>query len=322
MLISIIVPVYNAEKYLIVAIESILNQTISDIELILIDDGSTDNSAKICDEYAEKDKRIKVVHHENRGVSKVRNEGLQLAKGKYIGFVDADDFIEKDMYEFLIKNITNYNCDISICGYTKKSEIDNSVDIVEVIENKDAMLRLLLQDGVEGYLWNKIIRRDLFYGIEFPNEISIAEDMYVLWEVLKKSKKICISSKICYHYIQHTNSLCNKNFSIKRLDILKVHMKLFEEGICLFEKDFNKIQTRIAEENISMALIMEENHYVNSDFQLQIKRALKSIKLKNILKMAKKKSWIIYVLALRINYSLFKIIYRFSHLKKERNVLR
>ena len=113
-LISIIVPIYNVEKYLKKCIDSIINQTYKNLEIILVDDGSPDNCGKICDEYAKKDNRIKVIHKENGGVSSARNVGVENATGEYIGFVDSDDYIEKDMYEVLINNLKKENADISI----------------------------------------------------------------------------------------------------------------------------------------------------------------------------------------------------------------
>ena len=115
-LISIIIPVYNVEQYLSRCIDSVINQTYKNLEIILIDDGSTDDSGEICDEYALKDNRIKVMHKQNGGVSSARNEGLDISKGNYIGFIDSDDFIEKDMYEFLYDLLTKNNCDISCCN--------------------------------------------------------------------------------------------------------------------------------------------------------------------------------------------------------------
>ena len=116
-LISIIVPVYNVEQYLDDCLISIINQTYKNIEIILIDDGSTDKSGKICDEYAKKDSRIIVIHKENGGVSSARNAGLRIAKGAYIGFVDPDDWIAEDMYEVLYSNAKKYDADVSVCKY-------------------------------------------------------------------------------------------------------------------------------------------------------------------------------------------------------------
>ena len=125
MKLSIIIPVYNTEKYLHRCVDSVLQQNMSDYELILVDDGSTDGSGKICDEYKEKDSRVKVIHTQNQGVSKARNTGLELSSGEYIGFVDADDYIDADMYEKLIEASIDSNADVCCCGYLQElSEIE------------------------------------------------------------------------------------------------------------------------------------------------------------------------------------------------------
>ena len=121
-LVSIIVPVYNVEKYLERCLDSLINQTLKDIEIILVDDGSTDDSGNICDKYAKKDKRIKVIHKENGGLSDARNIGLSIANGRYLQFVDSDDFIHKQMIEILYNTIINNNADISICDFDKVYE--------------------------------------------------------------------------------------------------------------------------------------------------------------------------------------------------------
>ena len=130
-LISVIVPIYNVEKYLDRCVDSIINQTYKNLEIILVDDGSPDNCLAICDSWAEKDRRIKVIHKENGGVSSARNSALDIASGDYIGFVDSDDWIEPDMYEILIKNAKKYDADISRCAglldYCDRSEEYNEV---------------------------------------------------------------------------------------------------------------------------------------------------------------------------------------------------
>ena len=127
--ISVIVPVYNVERYLKRCIESIINQTYKDLEIILVDDGSTDSSGNICDEYKKIDKRISVIHKKNGGLSDARNEGLKVVTGTYIAFVDSDDFLDLDMYEYMQKNIEKENADIVICG--TKIDYDNGKIIVK-----------------------------------------------------------------------------------------------------------------------------------------------------------------------------------------------
>lgn len=134
-LISIIVPVYNVEKYLNKCIDSIINQTYKNIEIILVDDGSTDNSGKICDEYLLRDSRIKVIHKNNGGLSSARNEGINISSGEYIGFVDSDDWVEPNMYEEMYKKILYSNADIVDCGYWKEYE-NKSIKYISANEVK------------------------------------------------------------------------------------------------------------------------------------------------------------------------------------------
>ncbi|WP_322018790.1 glycosyltransferase [Clostridium butyricum] len=152
MLISIIVPIYNMQKYLRKCLDTLIKQTYDKLEIILVDDGSTDSSGVICDEYLLKDNRIKVIHKENAGVSDARNVGIAIAKGEYIGFVDPDDYIELNMYEKLLYLIKNNDCDIAICGYVIEDENGNSVknldkEIKNIILNSEKAMKLLINNG-------------------------------------------------------------------------------------------------------------------------------------------------------------------------------
>ncbi|MBX9136408.1 MULTISPECIES: glycosyltransferase [unclassified Clostridium] len=228
-LISIIVPVYNVEKYLEKCIESILNQTYENIEIILVDDGSTDNSLNICNFYASKDKRIKVIHQENRGVSYARNVGLNLAKGDYIGFVDSDDYIEDNMYEILINDILENDSDISICGF-KQLTLDNNI-IFNYGTNKKIVLSK--EKALEGFIsdkfikefmyapWNKLYKRSIVTNVKFRTDLRIGEDLLFVFECLEKSNKISLYDTCKYNYINRENSLMTSKFSEKRLDYIR-----------------------------------------------------------------------------------------------------
>ena len=171
--ISIIVPFYNVEKYAPKCIESIINQTYTNLEIILVDDGSPDTCGKICDDYALKDGRIKVIHKKNAGLSDARNVGIKEATGKYIGFVDGDDYIEKDMYKYLYNLIKENNADISICGVEEVYE-DGSIqdekakESIEILSKEDAIKELLLDKKVRSHAWDKLYKRELFENIEYP----------------------------------------------------------------------------------------------------------------------------------------------------------
>ena len=224
--ISIIVPVYNVERYLGKCINSILNQTFADFELILVDDGSTDRSGYICDDYKKKDNRIKVIHKENGGLSSARNAGLDIAKEKYIGFVDSDDFINKNMYEFLYKDIKVNNSDIAICDYEEVYENEKGINYQEsnsstlVLTNIEALWKIYDKKGWNYVIaWNKLYKKYLFDDIRFPIG-KIHEDEMIAHEVLYKANKITYNNKKLYYYLQRENSIMGKKFNINRLDIL------------------------------------------------------------------------------------------------------
>lgn len=231
-LISIIVPVYNVEEYLGQCIESVLNQSYQNLEIILIDDGSTDNSGLICDEYKKRDQRIQVIHKKNGGQSSARNVGLNIAKGCYVGFVDSDDWIEQNMYEILHKNICLYDADIATCSYILEyKEINMSVaafkkPIVKLFEKKDE--KMLLKSFLNHKLyfsgpWDKLYRKNIFNNIRFP-ENQFYEDNYIALEVMLKAERIVVGDGQYYHYRQNINSTTKSYSEKKYQDAIKAEM--------------------------------------------------------------------------------------------------
>ena len=208
-LISIIVPVYRTEKYLDRCVESIVNQTYKNLEIILVDDGSPDDCPKMCDEWAKKDKRIKVIHKENGGVSSARNIGIKSAKGKYIGFVDSDDYIEKEMYESLIDVLNkNKNLDYIYCDIYDAEKINNhsreDYKIISKIEKIEAIFPF------NASIWNGIFSRKIINenNIRFDENYFFAEDLIFLIQYLdKSSNKIIHFEKKLYHYVQNNESI-------------------------------------------------------------------------------------------------------------------
>lgn len=211
-MISIIVPVYKVEKYLPKCIESILNQTYKDFELVLIDDGSPDDCPQICDEYAAKDERIIVIHQKNRGVSAARNAGLNIAKGEYIGFVDSDDFIEPKMYELMLQAIQNNQVDLAVCGYDYVDEdgivtrpYNNKED--EIITQKEVLKRYFdMPPSIRLGVWNKLFKNDLLQGIYFTEGIKGAEDAEFLGKYLQSVKKAVVVHKPLYRNCERQGS--------------------------------------------------------------------------------------------------------------------
>ena len=213
-LISVIVPIYNVQENLKRCIESIVQQTYKNLEIILIDDGSSDDSGIICDNFAKLDKRIIVIHQKNQGPSNARNTGLKISKGKYIGFVDGDDYIDSRMYELLYNNLIKYKAQISTCDFEK---VYSNVNLKKqnimhkksyAIDNSMA-IKLLLEDKIiNNYVWNKLYIKELWNNEYFPDKKKF-EDLGTIYKILQKAKKVAIYRCKLYKYVINENSITN-----------------------------------------------------------------------------------------------------------------
>ena len=209
--ISVIVPVYKVEPYLRKCLDSILEQSYKDLDIILVDDGSPDNCGAICEEYAARDRRIRVIHQENGGLSAARNTGLKVAAGEYLGFVDSDDWIEPDMYERMLYGLLQAQADISVCG-RKEEYGDHSVfrgwEQEQVLNTEQAVGLLLADEQMHSYVWDKLYRRDLFQELQFPVKHTF-EDVAVQYRLFLRAEKIICLPKAFYHYRQRSDSIVN-----------------------------------------------------------------------------------------------------------------
>lgn len=222
-MISIIVPVYKVEAYLKKCLDSILNQTYRDLEVILVDDGSPDKCPALCDEYAKRDVRVKVIHQNNMGLSAARNAGIKAAQGEYIGFVDSDDYIASDMYEEMLKLITNEGADLVICNVQKVDEANRvlvaDMGVETSLYNRKEIFQRLNEQNAVYYItaWNKLYRRELFDSIVFPVG-KIHEDEFIVHEIFNQCNKIVSTNKVYYFYMQREGSIMSSEKSIKNLD--------------------------------------------------------------------------------------------------------
>ena len=242
-MISIIVPIYNVEKYLSKCIDSILAQTYNDIEVILVDDGSPDNCPMICDEYAQKDNRVIVIHQKNAGVSAARNAGLKAAHGEYIGFVDPDDWISSSMYQEMITALERENADLAICGYDYYDE-NGAVDTArrykekadEIITQKEFMSRLSdMPPTVRQGTCNKLFRAELLSDISFKKHMHSAEDVLFLSEYSSRICKVIIVHKPHYKNLVRTGSATHGGLTISQLaDSFYVHDKMYNTIVKLY----------------------------------------------------------------------------------------
>ena len=233
-IISIIIPVYNTEKYLEKCINSILHQKFTDFELILVDDGSTDSSGAICDYYEQLDTRIKCVHTTNQGQSAARNYGFQFSTGKYIGYVDSDDYISPLLFETLYNNITVYNCDLSICGialeYSDKtvySEFPNG-EFPQILSQKDALIGVCKDNGFGVYPCNKLFKRELIAKYPFE-EGHIYEDARIIVPMLlEENIRVVFSPESYYFYVQRQSSSMHQTFNESNLEYITVWIQNIE----------------------------------------------------------------------------------------------
>ena len=287
--VSVVVPAYNIEKYIERCIVSIQEQTYKNIEIIIVDDGSTDRTGIVVEQLSKTDNRIKVIHKENGGVTSARIEGVKNSTGDYIGFVDSDDYIEVNMYECLIRNVMKYNADISHCGY--QMVFPNHTDFyygtgnVIVQNNEKGLYDLLTGDYVEPGLWNKIYRRDLFNKVILKNDydttIRINEDLLMNY-FLFKDASISVYEDICpYHYILRNNSAATSKVNLNKLvdpgKVLGILLKETKEN----SKLENIVFKRIARYLIYISTIPAKE---NSELIIPIKRKIRK-DMKNKLKL-------------------------------------
>lgn len=223
-LISVIVPVYNVEQYLKKCIDSIIAQTYENIEIILIDDGSTDNSGTICDDYKIKNPKIRVFHKINGGLSSARNLGIEKSKGKYLTFVDSDDTIEKDYIEYLYNLIKKYNTEMSICSYNviKNKKIDFGKNLEEeLLSTEKCLYRLLCEKGFTISACAKMYNKTLFDNIRFPLN-KLCEDNGTTYKLIMKCPTIAYGNIAKYNYLIRKDSITTSSFNIKKMDLIEL----------------------------------------------------------------------------------------------------
>lgn len=306
--ISLIIPVFSTEKYLEACLLSAVNQTYGDLEIICIDDGSTDRSGEIVDEFAERDKRIIAVHQKNHGESHARNQGLKIATGDYIAFMDCDDWIDSQMYETLVDVLEKNNVDLVASSWYKDSEnesrkMENRLKAsTEKIDRKQLMKYVYRRDDYQGfaYIWNKLYKREVIYSednnqpILFDENLKIGGDVLYVAEVLLKTKKAIYVDQAFYHYRQRSASGCHTNDIGKRLDWLKAYEIIIEkfkkenigEDILIWVKRFmayhssnvaemaykqNNTEILLCCQNI-MRQYMDEYQKTNSEYLDRLKR--------------------------------------------------
>ncbi|WP_346867985.1 MULTISPECIES: glycosyltransferase family 2 protein [unclassified Clostridium] len=224
-IISVIIPIYNVEEFLPKCIDSVLNQTLKNVEIILVDDGSTDNSSIICDEYALLDNRITVIHKKNEGLSASRNIGIDVAKGNYLAFVDSDDWIEESMFEIMYNTIVTNDADMVVCNYYEDYGMKSYIPKVakayysekKCFNNVQALEQLYKINWIFSLSWNKLYRKRLFGSFRYKEKVCF-EDEFIIHNLLFKCNKVIYLPQYFYHYYQREGSILHSKFNVSRLD--------------------------------------------------------------------------------------------------------
>ncbi|GFI40945.1 putative glycosyltransferase EpsJ [Thomasclavelia cocleata] len=278
-LISVIIPVYNVEKYLHRCVDSVINQTYSNLEIILVDDGSTDTSSQICDEYKNLDERIVVIHKENGGLSDARNVGFDISKGEYILFLDSDDWMEKEAVDLLKLKMEEYQVDVVQSNFLYKYEDNHEINGLkilgqdQVLNNFSAMEQLIKNETIKNFAWGKLYKRKLLEGIKFPYG-KLFEDTYWIHQVFARASNILLLDIPLFNYWQRCNSI-SYSFSIKKLDILDGYL---ERRIFIkdkYPKLSGALDNGIIRLALSIYLLSIKNYRFNQ--HNKIKRKLKKI---------------------------------------------
>lgn len=306
--ISVVIPVYNTEKTLKKCVESLLNQTFKDFEVLLINDGSPDSSENICLHFAEKDCRVRYIKKENGGLSSVRNLGIEKAKGKYIGFIDSDDYVESNMLEFMYEKAEKENCDIVLCGYfieKRKTKINNCPEMSLNESNYNDYLVELKSKNLIDSAWNKLYRLDFLRksGVLMPYG-ELYEDTAFNLELLMFKPKINVYSECFYHYVQNMGSITHK-YNESKMETMKKRARLLKKVSCGIDEycDFYYIKSVLSSVidmflSLPKASIKEEIKKLTTETEFL--NAAKNAKFKGlsslvIIRIAKSKNmWLIY----------------------------
>lgn len=231
-LVSVVVPVYNVEKYLRQCLDSVINQTYRCLEILVVDDGSTDGSAVLCDEYLSRDERVQVFHIANQGLSAARNYAIDRARGKFIAFVDSDDWLEEKAIQILIDKAITTNADVISCRfyqeYVNKTEESSEARELFTAQGEDILKAVVLERKVSNDVWNKLYKAELFESIRYPNG-RVYEDIATTYQLLQKAEKLTHIPDCLIHYRNRKNSISNDHSMKRLIDYWAAYRERFEK---------------------------------------------------------------------------------------------
>ncbi len=324
--VSVILPIYNVEKYLERAVESVNNQTYTNLEIILVDDGSTDSSGTICDEMSLRDNRIKVIHKQNGGVSDARNVGKSIATGQYILFIDPDDFINEKMIEILVNNIQAYDADVSCCQYMDVYDNNSFPQYSDVrtkkLINREEFLKEYLYDTyITASVCTKLMKREISDKIDFPVG-KVYEDAFYHLELAKTADRFICITKPLYYYYHRTNSITTKPYRKENMYAIEAYNNYLRYIEDTYEGKLKKSLRKSALFRLIHAnfgvfdKMIVEKDYKDIPEYLVVKKFLKSNVIKMIFDRNFSFSRMLGGFILLINESLYKKILLLDKQKK------
>ena len=285
-MVTVVVPVYNMKELLPKCLSALLNQSYDNYEILIIDDGSTDGSSVICDEYAQKESKIKVIHKENGGLSSARNCGIENATGDFIIFPDPDDWVERNYLEQLVKLANEYHTDLEICGHyvddAKKSIVHNTLGKIKVIDKKDALCLLMRPDAFCGFAWNKLYHLEIIKknNLRFDTELGMAQDLHFAFRYIRCCESVVYDPTPTYHYFQHVGGVTNAKSPLTKRKIsgLRTYEKIAE----LAKEEYPQVR------NLALSTIFNMSmHFIYIYFYSKMKDKALLKKLKENLKIYK-----------------------------------
>lgn len=313
-LISVIVPVYNVENYIIDSVDSVLNQSYKNLEVLIVDDGSTDNTGKICDEYAAKDSRVKVFHVENGGAAYARNVALDHMTGEFVAFVDGDDYLNKLYLEILYNDIVKMSADISTCGFTEIPPdgmgICSNIGPTELFCKKAAIGELLYQVKIDSAMWSKMFRSSLFSDIRFPVG-NIYEDIAIIYKLFEKAHRVSHNTYSGYYYFIRTSGTTLHKFSPKKMDLIDTLDEMSEYLNERFPELKKAIASRVVRGNFHIYLQIPRAW----KYRKYRKRIEKNIRQLRFTVLTDDKSRTGTKVALGISYVSYTLLYMFKKFK-------
>lgn len=276
-LISVIVPIYKVEEYLHRCVDSIVNQSYTNLEIILVDDGSPDRCGEICDEYVQKDERVKVIHKENGGLSDARNVAIESAQGEFLTFIDSDDYVDMHYIEYMYRVMANCQVDCVLCDFQKFSHtkiLNKDVDFCEyqILPSMVALEMILYQNKLDPAAWAKLYKRQVFNNLRYPKGM-LYEDLALIYDIMRNCSSIAFLPLQLYFYYQRPNSILGR-FCANRLDVLDIVDEIVNR--CEKEQPFllPAAKSRKLSANFNMFLLMPQT----KEYELQRDRCWNNIK--------------------------------------------